>query len=328
MLLHPAYSLFYMSLMTSILITMSANSWFMAWLGLEMNLMSFVPLIINKKNKYSVESALKYFLVQAVASTFFIVFSSMQAYSQSSLTIPIAVLMVKAAAAPCHQWLPAVVDGMSWPLTAILTTLQKMNPLTMIFFIMKTNLILSLLYFFIFMSALVGAIGGLTQISMRKIMAYSAIAHLSWMLSTLLLNSWAWLVYFIMYAIILVSLIMLLNLSQLFYLNQLFTINKSYLSFLISASILSMGGLPPFSGFLPKLMTMTLLSNSPHNFVLIFLLSSSFISLFFYMRFILTTLMLASSSSSAPFKKLKMNFKLLHMNLIMLLAPSLSLVLM
>ena len=47
---------------------MSSNSWFGAWIGLEINLISFIPLMSNVKHKYNTEASLKYFTVQMVCS--------------------------------------------------------------------------------------------------------------------------------------------------------------------------------------------------------------------------------------------------------------------
>ena len=50
-------------------ITISSNSWLRAWIGLEFNLLSFIPIISNNKNILTLEASLKYFLIQALVSS-------------------------------------------------------------------------------------------------------------------------------------------------------------------------------------------------------------------------------------------------------------------
>nr|YP_009339292.1 NADH dehydrogenase subunit 2 [Eulimnogammarus cyaneus]APL97182.1 NADH dehydrogenase subunit 2 [Eulimnogammarus cyaneus] len=326
MLLHPSTVLFYTTLLTSVVITTSTNSWFIAWVGLEINLLAFIPLVVNKKNKYSVESALKYFLIQSLASIFIILASATSSSHDLSLLI-VVMLLLKSGVAPSHQWMPAMVDGLSWPLFATLMTMQKMNPMILTFFLLKTDYIYMFIILYIIISSAVGALGGLTQTSLRKIIAYSSIAHLAWMLATLTMSSWLWLTYFIIYAFVLMSLTFLLNHTQMTTLNHVSNMNKSYLSFIIAVSILSLGGLPPFTGFLGKLLAVQQLAATPESFLLIPLLASAYLSLFFYARIMLTTLVLSASSSNSLNKIKETNSNLLTANLIGLLLPTVCMIL-
>nr|YP_009686631.1 NADH dehydrogenase subunit 2 [Gammarus lacustris]QDS78450.1 NADH dehydrogenase subunit 2 [Gammarus lacustris] len=323
MLIHPAFALFFTSLIASIIITVSANSWLIAWVGLEINLLSFIPLILSKKNKYTTESALKYFLVQTLASILMI---SAVCLNQEgiSLLIILVSLLLKAGAAPSHQWLPAMVEGLSWPLFALMMTLQKMNPIILIFFLMKTNMMHKTMIIYVVMSALVGSVGGLTHNSLRKILTYSSIAHLSWIMSTLICTSWVWFMYFITYTFVLVSLIFLLSFTQSSTLTHITTMNKSYLFFVIAMSILSLGGLPPFTGFLPKFLTLQQLAFTSQAPILVPLLSGTFISLFFYIRVLLASLILSNSSPSSLTKFSSISAVYLNINVGGLLLPSLA----
>nr|APL97209.1 NADH dehydrogenase subunit 2 [Acanthogammarus victorii] len=326
MSMHPAQALFYLTLFTSVAITTSSNSWFIAWLGLELNLLAFIPLTLNKKNKYSVESALKYFLIQSVSSVFIIMASSMGAGHDFSIVL-LLMLLMKSGAAPSHQWMPAMVDGLSWPIFTVLMTLQKTNPLIMIFFLSKTAFIYWITIGYILMSALIGALGGLTQTSMRKIIAYSSIAHLAWMLAALMHTSWLWTSYFIVYTFVIMSVTLLLHHTQTSTLNHVAIANKSYLALITAVSILSLGGLPPFTGFLCKLLVVQYLVSTPENFILAPLLASAYISLFFYARVLLASLILASSSQGLLTKFKFTNSSLLIANMVALLAPTIAVVL-
>lgn len=326
MLIHPTSILFFVSLITSIAYTISTESWFIAWIGLEVNLLSFIPLILRKKNKYSTESALKYFLIQALGSLFIILATCLTTSTTWASLIIIIRLFLKTGAAPSHQWIPAVAEGISWPIFAILITLQKVNPLVLIFFLSKETTLHYVIILYSVISAIIGAIGGLLQNSLRKILTYSSIAHLSWILSTLICSSWIWLTYFLIYAFILISLIYIFELLQISSLNHLISINKSYLSFITSASILSLAGLPPFTGFLPKFIALTQLINSEQAFILAPLLIGTFISLFFYVRLLLTNLLLTTHAPSTLHKTPKISYTLININLIGLLLPTLMII--
>nr|YP_010223330.1 NADH dehydrogenase subunit 2 [Macrohectopus branickii]UCL27462.1 NADH dehydrogenase subunit 2 [Macrohectopus branickii] len=318
MMIHPAGWLFFGALTSSLFITASASSWFVAWLGLELNLLSFVPLMLKKN---SVEPSLKYFLAQALASIMIISAISLAPSSMVSLMVICLALLLKSGAAPSHQWLPGIVEGLSWPLIAVLLTIQKMNPLIIIFFVLKAPGLAAVLPVYIVSSAFVGSIGGLNQTSLRKIMAYSAISHMSWLLAALLCNSWIWLVYFTAYTLVLVCLVSLLSHSQLMSLNNLTTMNKSYLSFMTSLSIMSLGGLPPFTGFVPKFMLLPYLASSPWSVLLVPLLASTFISLFFYARLLMASLVLSGVSHSSGISPNKMDLSLAFINLAGLVLP-------
>nr|AXI98714.1 NADH dehydrogenase subunit 2 [Pseudoniphargus sp. 1-Balearics] len=293
MFIHPSFLLFFSLLLFSVILTVSSNSWLFAWIGLEMNLLSFIPLMLKKLNNYSTEVVIKYFLIQAVSSVYLLFFFLFMKYY---LTIMLMlILMLKMGAAPFHQWLPAVVDGLSWPAFFILLTVQKINPLILASFLAKPQEFAYFLQMFIISSAVIGSIGGLTQMSLRKILGYSSIAHLSWLLASLLVSNWAWLNYFILYTFILSSLVYTLYKMEIFSINDLLLKNKVHASLLIALSILSIGGLPPFSGFVPKfIMIQSLLLNNLY-FIVLFLLISTFISLFFYSRMFLSILLLKGS---------------------------------
>lgn len=306
----------------SLLVVVSANSWFIAWLGLEINLLSFIPLILFKKNKYSTESALKYFLVQALASVVIITATSLNVLSDLSTVAISMAVFTKIGAAPSHQWMPAMVDGLSWGLVAVLITLQKVNPFVLIFFLSKNDQIYKIIFAYITLSALVGSIGGLTQTSLRKISAYSSITHISWLLASILCGSWAWASYFMVYALVLISFISLINKTQSSDLNHITTINKSYQSFIIAASVLSLGGLPPFTGFLPKFLIVTQLRQRSQLILALPLLTGTFISLFFYARVLLTSLLLSRTASNSGLSFKRQTSGLLYFNIAGLLVPS------
>jgi len=106
----------------------------------------------------------------------------------------------------------------------------------------------------ILISTIVGSIGGLNQTSIRKILTYSSINHTGWILITLATSENLWLVYFILYSTLALTVVSAIRLSGASFINQTLITNKeaTLIKFIIFTSLLSLGGLPPFLGFLPK----------------------------------------------------------------------------
>nr|YP_010507344.1 NADH dehydrogenase subunit 2 [Amphionides reynaudii]UXG18823.1 NADH dehydrogenase subunit 2 [Amphionides reynaudii] len=295
--INPSQILFVCSLLLGTSIAVSSSSWFSAWLGLELNLMSFIPLISSKYNTYSSEAALKYFLIQALGSA--IILSS--APSQALLLIKpelmiLCALLLKMGAAPVHFWFPPVMQGISWIQCSILMTIQKVAPMLLLSYLTSSMINITFITASSMISSLIGALGGLNQTLIRKLMAYSSINHMAWMLAAINLNIKIWFNYFLIYSIVSVSVVFVMHNQQLFHLNQTSGLtHKSTLTNLATLmSMLSLGGLPPFLGFLPKMLVVLSMTTSSLIIWLAVLLSSALITLFYYLRLTLNTLALSS----------------------------------
>nr|UEP13598.1 NADH dehydrogenase subunit 2 [Betasyrphus serarius] len=292
--------LFIFILIMSVMITVSANSWLGAWMGLEINLLSFIPLM-SDNNLMSNEASLKYFLTQALASSI-LLFSSilfmyennfmMQNFSTNKymcMTILLALLM-KSGTAPFHFWFPNVMEGLNWMNSLILMTWQKIAPLMLISYLM----IKPMLFWCILLSIIIGSLGGLNQTSLRKLMTFSSINHLGWMLMSMYSNESLWINYFMFYAFLSFNLIFLFNMFKLSHINQLFSmfmLNK-YLKFSLFLNLLSLGGLPPFLGFIPKWFTIQFLTFNNQLFMMTVMIIMTLLTLFFYLRLCYTAFML------------------------------------
>nr|YP_010621174.1 NADH dehydrogenase subunit 2 [Sargus mactans]WBF90453.1 NADH dehydrogenase subunit 2 [Sargus mactans] len=282
--------LFLTTLISSTLIAVSSSSWLSAWMGLEINLLSFIPLMNSNKNLMSTETALKYFLTQAIASSIFLV-AVILSMLKSSLfpqtiinynSLIIIALMIKSGTAPFHFWFPSVMDGLSWINSIILMTWQKIAPMILMSYIFSFNF----MYFFIITSSLVGAIGGLNQSSIRKLMAFSSINHIGWMLAAMAESNKLWLTYFLFYAFLSTTVILIFNYYKIFHLNQMYSLfnSSSILKFTLCLNLLSMGGLPPFLGFFPKWIVIQQLTSINQMMLIFVLLLTSLVTLFFYLR--------------------------------------------
>nr|YP_010614728.1 NADH dehydrogenase subunit 2 [Dexia fulvifera]WAS35303.1 NADH dehydrogenase subunit 2 [Dexia fulvifera] len=287
--------IFMMMMMMSTIISISANSWMTAWMGLEINLLAFIPLMSANK-LMSTESSLKYFLIQAFASSvmLFAVIIYMMNLKIHFMNITemmiFSSLLLKMGAAPFHFWFPSVLEGLTWLNSLMLMTWQKVAPMMLIsYIIIKPLMIISII-----MSSLIGALGGLNQTSLRKIMAYSSINHLSWMLMALYNNNLLWVNYFLMYSFLSMLMIFMFNLFMISHINQLFMLkfNSKILFFFMMCNLLSLGGLPPFLGFFPKWIIIQSLTLNNQLFLLMIMILSALITLYFYIRLSYNALML------------------------------------
>nr|ANZ03448.1 NADH dehydrogenase subunit 2 [Drosophila suzukii] len=281
------------------LITVTSNSWLGAWMGLEINLLSFIPLLSDNNNLMSTEASLKYFLTQALASTV-LLFSSILLMLKNNMNneinesftsmIIMSALLLKSGAAPFHFWFPNMMEGLTWMNALMLMTWQKIAPLMLISYLNIKNLLL----ISVILSVVIGAIGGLNQTSLRKLMAFSSINHLGWMLSSLMISESIWLIYFLFYSFLSFILTFMFNIFKLFHLNQLFSwfVSSKILKFSLFMNFLSLGGLPPFLGFLPKWLVIQQLTLCNQYFLLTLMMMSTLITLFFYLRICYSAFML------------------------------------
>nr|YP_010399070.1 NADH dehydrogenase subunit 2 [Monolepta signata]UQK96187.1 NADH dehydrogenase subunit 2 [Monolepta signata] len=322
------YKLFFFNtLMIGTLISISANSWFSMWIGLEINLLSMIPLMKSHLNKFPAEASLKYFITQSLTSTM-ILFSlimmlSFSEFIYSNLEISYmlilnSALLTKLGAAPFHAWFPEVIEGLNWMNSLILLTWQKIAPMILIMYNFKMSLFFSSI---IIISSIIGGIYGINQISMRKIMAFSSINHIAWMLASMMNMKTIWFSYFIIYSLISLSIILICQMLNIFYLNQMFlTLNSNKLmKMFFIMNFMSLGGLPPFLGFLPKWLTMMNLINNNFYFLSFILIVFSLITLFFYIRITLSTLTVSSSETILKISIIN-NYFLIFMNLMTLLS--------
>ena len=273
-----------------ILISISSNNWLGCWMGIEINLISFLPIIIDRMRVYTSESIIKYFIIQSIGSRlFFISIIFINIYNISYIII--VSLIIKIGCPPFHLWFPSVIEGLSWICCFILSTVQKFIPFIILSYL-GINIIL-----FIILSRLWGAISGLNYSSIRKIIAYSSIYNLSWIIGGLIINNYIWIIYFIIYSINLIIVCYILYIYGVNYLNQIFLLKNQYSQSLLSIIIfISIGGIPPFLGILPKLIVICCLVINNIIFSCFILIISALLVMLFYLRVVFTGLIINSLS--------------------------------
>nr|YP_002317364.1 NADH dehydrogenase subunit 2 [Architeuthis dux]ACI46966.1 NADH dehydrogenase subunit 2 [Architeuthis dux]ACJ11907.1 NADH dehydrogenase subunit 2 [Architeuthis dux]AEB52407.1 NADH dehydrogenase subunit 2 [Architeuthis dux]AGK37142.1 NADH dehydrogenase subunit 2 [Architeuthis dux]AGK37160.1 NADH dehydrogenase subunit 2 [Architeuthis dux] len=286
----PSNFLFIMIMFTGTMFSLSSSHWLTMWMGLELNLMGFLPLMNIKGKMLEAEASMKYFIIQSMSSSILIISSvimynnNLSWYSMfSNNTIGIMImlsLILKLGGAPLHFWLPSITKQMSWMILFLMLTWQKLAPLLMLS-LMNSNLLI--LIMISIMSTIMGSIMALNQTNIQLIMTYSSISHLGWMLSMISINSSLTLIYFINYIMISMPLMSLLSTSLGNHLFMLTHKNKTNNMITISL-ILSLGGLPPLLGFMSKLIILISLIEMKMLMLTLFLFTGTLISLYFYLN--------------------------------------------
>jgi len=149
--------------------------------------------------------------------------------------------------------------------------------------------------FIIIFSCIIGALGAINQILVKKILVYSSILHSGWLLSTLLCSENIWFIYFILYSLITSSVIIPLIFFSLKSSEQtIFSQINSLPSSILFLNFLSLAGIPPLLGFFMKLNSLIgIIFLKLDLIVLIVLIISSLISLFYYIRLIFSSIILS-----------------------------------
>nr|ADI86232.1 NADH dehydrogenase subunit 2 [Alethe diademata] len=287
---------FITSLFLGSTITISSNHWIMAWTGLEINTLAILPLISKSHHPRAIEAATKYFLVQAAASTL-ILFSSMTNAWQTGqwditqMTCPTSCLILTSAIAmklglvPFHFWFPEVLQGTSLTTGLLLSTAMKLPPMAL-FLMTSQSLNPTLLVTMALLSAALGGWTGLNQTQTRKILAFSSISHLGWMAIVIVYSPKLALLNFYLYVLMTAAVFLTLNSMNTLKLSTLMTTwtKTPALSATLMLTMLSLAGLPPLTGFLPKWLIIQELTKQEMAAAATIIALLSLLSLFFYLR--------------------------------------------
>nr|NP_114042.1 NADH dehydrogenase subunit 2 [Lyciasalamandra atifi]AAK43347.1 NADH dehydrogenase subunit 2 [Lyciasalamandra atifi] len=283
------------SLAIGTIATLSSTHWFLAWMGLEINTLAIIPLMTKTYHPRGTESATKYFLTQATASGLILFSTTINAWAlgewtltnlnPTSSTILTIALAMKLGIAPFHLWLPDVMQGLNLMTGLILSTWQKLAPMALLIMI-NHQLNSNLLMLMAILSTVVGGWGGLNQVQMRKIMAYSSIAHLGWMIMILTFSPTLTVLNFLIYIILTTSMFMMMISLLSTNINKLAVSwsKTPTLSALMMITLMALGGLPPTSGFLPKWLILQEMTNQHMSLMSTIMAMSTLLSLFFYLR--------------------------------------------
>nr|ASX98190.1 NADH dehydrogenase subunit 2 [Xerotyphlops vermicularis] len=313
------------SIITGTLITASSQHWLLAWLGLELNTLAIIPLIAKTHHPRATEATTKYFLTQTMASLMVLFAATTNAMHTgqweikcmstptSTLILTLALLM-KMGSAPFHFWVPEVIQGVQMKVGLTILTWQKLAPMALIL-TSKATLHQEVLMFSALLSIFLGGWGGLNQTQLRKLMAFSSISHVGWMLTTALLAP----------KVTTLALVIYILLTTPMFISMILTSSKSikdmgltwnttpHTTALTMIILMSLSGMPPLTGFLPKWVILKELTS--HNLLLVATLAAvtSILSLYFYLHLSYATTMTVSPNTTPSSQKWRFNYKTLQL---------------
>ena len=285
-----------LTVVSGTLIVVSSEKWFVIWVGLELRTLALVPLLCSGFSPRKVEAAIKYFLIQALSAAILLNGALIQAWlvgtwsileplNNISLILLIIAIAFKLGLSPCHFWFPDVLQGLPFLQGLVIATWQKIAPL-IILFSFRQLVLAPLIVLLGIISVLIGGWGGLNQTQTRKILAFSSIGKMGWITITSVYSYQAALSMLIVYLIINTAIFLVLDffnaptLGHLKILAQLSPIRV----LLIIVSVLSLGGLPPLTGFMLKFFSLYFLIGKGFILLSSLLIIGRLLSLFFYLR--------------------------------------------
>nr|YP_001974658.1 NADH dehydrogenase subunit 2 [Amerotyphlops reticulatus]ACD85887.1 NADH dehydrogenase subunit 2 [Amerotyphlops reticulatus] len=291
------------SIILGTVITASSQHWLFAWLGLELNTLAMIPMMAKPHHPRAMEATTKYFLTQAMASSVLLFAATTNAlhtglWEIKMLSLPAPTIMMtlallmKMGSAPFHFWVPEVLQGVHTKMGLIILTWQKLAPMALILsseeiLHQKTLLVSAIL------SILLGGWGGLNQTQLRKLMAFSSISHVGWMLLTALISP----------KITIIALVIYITLTTPMFLSMMINTSKTikdigltwntspHIATMSMLVLMSLSGMPPLTGFMPKWIILKELAN--HNLIALATMAATFsvLSLYFYLHLSYTTTM-------------------------------------
>nr|AIQ81058.1 NADH dehydrogenase subunit 2 [Acipenser gueldenstaedtii] len=277
-------------------LTFASSHWLLAWMGLEISTLAIIPLMAQQHHPRAVEATTKYFLTQATAAAMILFASTTNAWTTGEWNIqemsnPTALVLItmalalKIGLAPVHYWLPEVLQGLDLTTGLILSTWQKLAPFALIYQIspmMNPTLVIMLGL----ASTIIGGWGGLNQTQLRKILAYSSIAHLGWMMIVMQYSPNLAILNLILYITMTTATFLTFkNVASTKLSTLTLTWSKTpMMTTMAMMTLLSLGGLPPLTGFMPKWLILQELTKQDLPLTASIMALAALLSLFFYLR--------------------------------------------
>ena len=303
------YCLLILSYIGSLILILSDNLMTL-YLGLE--LQTFSIFILIAKNRVSIKSSeagLKYFMLGAISSGFYLLslvilflfgfslnFNEILLLNNDLIIIICISLIIlslsfKLSLFPFHFWIPDIYEGSSWDILSLIATLPKISVISVLIQILiNSNIIITISL----LSIVIGTLGALNQTKFKRLLAYSGISHMGFIiLSYFLLSKFNLIVgniYLIIYMLTMLSLfIIILNnnisFNYIIELGGLKFINK-ILAITLILIILSIAGIPPLSGFISKWYLLWIIIENNYNFSAFIIILFSIIGIAYYLRLV------------------------------------------
>ena len=315
----------------SLMLMVSSYDFISLYLGIEFQSLGlYVLAALRKDNEYSTEAGLKYFVLGAFSSGFYLFGASLiygltgttnfedlgilftglgptDILTQSSILVGLIFLSVaflfKVSAVPFHMWSPDVYEGAPTVITAFFSIAPKLalfGVLIRVFYLGFFDFLFSWQQIFFFCSLgsmIFGALGALSQVKLKRLLAFSSIGHVGYLLIGLASGSLEGLQGVFLY--LLVYFFMTINAFSFVlslrsdgeesrYLHELknLGLRNPLLSLTFSVTLFSMAGIPPLAGFLSKFYLFFAALNASLYSLSILGILSSVLSCFYYISLV------------------------------------------
>lgn len=306
----------------------SANDLILLFLGIEIvSIALYVLAGIRRNHAASNEAALKYFLLGAFATGFLLYGMSLMYGTTGTVNLQEIALLIKGgelqanplllmgvvlfiigfgfkvAAAPFHMWAPDVYHGAPTPITAFMAVGPKAAALAALFRVFLTAIPDlnsswgTLISIVAVLSMVIGNLGAILQTNIKRLLAYSSISHVGYILIALVaknsLGNAGLLFYMLSYAFMIFgafAIVILIgrqgnenleieNYSGLAYKHPLLALS-------MAVFMLSLGGLPPFAGFVAKFFIFSTALSEGYVVLVVIAVLNSLVSFYYYLKVI------------------------------------------
>nr|ATG83188.1 NADH dehydrogenase subunit 2 [Olidiana sp. 15062716] len=313
MKLNSTTLLFKTMIIMGMMISMSSSNWIMLWSGLELMLMTFIPIMNSMSIMYT-ESAMKYFIMQSISSALLMMSIMTSLTIMDNKILMTVAMLIKLAIAPTNMWFISVIEGVGDNmLMTMLITMKIMPMMIMSYMNLKINTI-------IIISMVISTLLIINQTSIKKIIGHSSVFNFTLMLSVVSTYS-MWMMYLCIYSILTWSMINMMKTIKIKFVNQ-FMINEQSkiikLNFWIL--MLSFMGMPPLLGFLNKLMVFEMMLLTKNYMILLIMIITSMIMAFKYMQLSYSSMIMLSMKTKWTSLINNKKMKIMWINMINLIS--------
>lgn len=309
------------------MVMISAHHFLTLYLGLElMALSQYAMVALQRDSARATEAGMKYFVLGALSSGLLLYGMSMiygatgsleltrvafaieQAHSHEllgvfGLVFVVAGIAFKLGAAPFHMWIPDVYHGAATPATLIVGAAPKIAAFAFVMRLLVNGLQgftadwQQMLVFLAVLSLAVGNIVAIAQSNLKRMLAYSTISHMGFVIVGILAGTdngySSAMFYTITYAIMTVTsfgMILLLsragfeaeNLDDFRGLNQ----KSKWYAFVMLVTMFSLTGIPPTAGFFAKLFVLQAALEAGYTWLVVYAVLMSVVGAFYYLRIV------------------------------------------
>nr|YP_010555008.1 NADH dehydrogenase subunit 2 [Ooencyrtus plautus]UYP50988.1 NADH dehydrogenase subunit 2 [Ooencyrtus plautus] len=295
------------------LILLFMNSNFFIWMIMEINMICFISILTNT-NYLKNQFLMNYFLIQSLCSYIFLwssIFLNLKFLIDFFSMILIFSMNLKMGMPPLYHWYLKFMKKLNWMNFFLNSCIQKFIPLFVISkFIKNMNFFFIFFFYLIFISPLMS----LKMKSLKLILSMSSIIQMLWIILMMNFNEKIWMLYFLFYCFITFFLILIFKFLNLNYLFQLtFMKNSMTMIFMTNFLIFSLASVPPFTGFLNKLMFVNITYGALSFNLLMLMMLFSLINFYFYSRIMIFNSMFFYSLINKSFNLI--NYNLLNFNI-------------